>query len=186
MTLTAGTHAAAGMDPLPRFKTGVDLVSLDAMLVAASELARARTDALPDTREVIVLLSDGQDTSSRVSFEEVLPAIRRSGALVYGVSLQASRRGEWLGATWPMLTLAGDTGGRALGVPEPGALPELYREILAEVRHLYRVGYVSNNARRDGGWRPVSVQVPGRDARVQTRSGYYAPRAATAPSGGAP
>jgi Ca-activated chloride channel family protein len=148
----------------------------DALLVGANELLRARGVAPPETREVIILLSDGEDTSSRVDFEEVLPALRRSGALVYSVSLQADNRGQWLGATWPMLQLARDTGARAMGVPRLEALPELYRDINAEVRHLYRLAYVSNNSRQDGTWRTTSVQVPTRNARVRTRSGYYAPR----------
>jgi len=148
----------------------------DALLVAANEVTRARGGALPETREVVVLLSDGEDTSSRVGFEEVLPVLRRSGALVYSVSLQANERGEWLGAPWPMLALARDTGARAQGVPTLDALPGLYREIVTEVRRLYRLAYVSNDTRPDGRWRTISVRIPSRDARVRTRAGYYAPR----------
>lgn len=148
----------------------------DALLVAANEVTHARDGSLPDTREVVVLLSDGEDTSSRVGFEEVLPVLRRSGALVYSVSLQSNERGEWLGATWPMLTLARDTGARALGVPTLEALPDLYREIVTEVRHLYRLAYMSNDTRPDGQWRTISVRIPSRDVRLRTRAGYYAPR----------
>ena len=169
-TLTSSSDVATGSTAL-----------YDGLLVATNEIVRARRAPLPETREVIVLLSDGEDTSSRVGFEEVLPVLRRSGALVYGVSLRATDRGDWLGANWPMLAIARDTGARALGVPRLEALPELYREIDAEVRHLYRLAYVSNNDRRDGQWRTISVRVPARDARVRTRSGYYAPRAVTAP-----
>lgn len=92
----------------------------DALLVGANELLRARGGALPETREVIVVLSDGEDTSSLVGFEEVLPVLRRSGALVYSVSLRANDRGEWLGANWPILAVARDTGARALSVPRLG------------------------------------------------------------------
>jgi len=153
----------------------------DALLVGANEILRARGGPLPETREVIIVLSDGEDTSSLVGFDEVLPVLRRSGALVYSVSLRANERGEWLGANWPMLAVARDTGARALAIPRLEALPALYREIDAEVRHMYRLAYVSNNDRRDGQWRTISVRVPTRDARVRTRSGYYAPRAVTAP-----
>jgi Ca-activated chloride channel homolog len=149
----------------------------DALLVAANELVRARGEARPETREVVIVLSDGEDTASLVEFEDVLPVLRRSGALVYTVSLREGARGEWLGASWPLLALARDTGARALGVPDLEALPALYADIDAEVRHLYRIGYVSNDERRDGRWRDVSVRVPTRDARVRTRAGYYAPPA---------
>lgn len=152
----------------------------DALLVATNDLVRARGGIVPETRDVIIVLSDGEDTSSRVGFEEVLPVVRRSGVLVYSVSLRASERGEWLGASWPMLQLARDTGARALGVPRLEALSELYREIDAELRHLYRLAYVSNDSRRDGQWRRIAVRVAARDARVTTRAGYYAPRAVAA------
>ncbi len=146
----------------------------DALLVAANDLVRARADAPPETREALIVLSDGEDTASLVGFEEVLPVLRRSGALVYAVSFRESAKGEWLGASWPLLALARDTGARALGIPSLDALPALYAEIDAEVRHLYRIGFVSNDERRDGQWRNVAVRVLSRDARVQTRAGYYA------------
>jgi Ca-activated chloride channel homolog len=148
----------------------------DALLVAANDFVRARHDALPETREVVVVLSDGEDTASLVGFEEVLPVLRRSGALVYTISLREGTEGEWLGATWPLLQLARDTGARALGVPHLDALPALYAEIDAEVRHLYRIGYIPNDDRRDGQWRTVSVRMRSRDANVRTRAGYYASR----------
>ena len=148
----------------------------DALLVGASDLVRARAGGLPETREVIIVLSDGDDTASLVGFDELLPVLRRSGALIYTLSLREGAKGEWLGASWPLLALARDTGARALGVPDLDALPRLYAEINSEVRHLYRIGYVSADDRRDGGWRTVSVRVLSRDARVRTRAGYYAAR----------
>lgn len=146
----------------------------EALLVASNDLVRARAGAEPETREVIILLSDGEDTASVVGFDEVLPAVRRSGAIVYTLSLRTDAKGVWLGATWPLLELARDTGGRSLGVPVLDTLPQLYAEIAAEVRHLYRIGYVSNDERRDGRWRQVVVRVLTEDARIRTRAGYYA------------
>ncbi len=148
----------------------------EALMVAANELARARRARGPEAREVVIILSDGEDTASVIGFDEVLNALRNSGALVYAVSLRASPDGTWLGANWPLLQLARDTGGRALGVPRLDAVPALYREIDAEVRHLYRIGYVSSDPQRDGKWRTIAVRLRSRDGSIQTRSGYYAPR----------
>lgn len=146
----------------------------DALLVAANDLVHARTAALPETRDAVIVLSDGEDTASLVGFEEVLPVLRRSGALAYAISLRTDAKGAWLGATWPLLAMTRDTGARALSVPNLDALPALYAEIDAEVRHLYRIGYVSTDESRDGQWRNVAVRVLSRDARVRTRAGYYA------------
>lgn len=146
----------------------------EALLVAAGELRRARKTSGPDAREVVIVLSDGDDTSSVIGFEEVLRAMRSSGAMVYTLSLRTNATGEWLGANWPLLQLAADTGGRAMAVPRLAALESLYAEIDTEVRHVYRLGYVSSNSRRDGTWRGLSVRLRSGNGRIQARSGYYA------------
>lgn len=84
-----------------------------------------------------------------------------------------------LGTSWVQscsLAIAHDTRARALGVSDLDALPTLYAEINSEVRHLYRIGYLSRAPRRDGQWRSVSVRALSGDARVQTRADYYAAR----------
>jgi Ca-activated chloride channel family protein len=147
----------------------------DAMLLAANQLQRARA-AKPNavTRDLIIVLSDGEDTASLTDFEEVLPALRRSGALVYGLSLRAGKDGQALGATWPLQALARDTGARAVGVRQLATLSDLYAEIDAEVRSMYRLGYVSTKPQGHGEWRALTVRTVGRDTHVRTRSGYYA------------
>jgi hypothetical protein len=57
-----------------------------------------------------------------------------------------------------------------------GSLTEIYARINEEVRQLYRLAYVSSDQRSDGQWRELSVRVGMRDAKVRTRSGYYAAR----------
>lgn len=155
---------------------GTGLTSLfDAVLVAITDLERARRQRR-ETREVVVVLSDGEDTASRVDFDELLPAVRQSGALVYSVSLRRNDRGVWLGATWPLLRPASETGARALSIPRVDTLVALFREIHVELRHLYQLSYVPADARRDGQWRTVAVRVPTRRVRATTRAGYYATR----------
>ena len=148
----------------------------DALLVATNDLVRARANGLFETRELVIVLSDGDDTASLIGFDELQPVLRRHGALIYAASLREGTKGEWLGANWPLLALARDTGARAVGVADLDALPKLYAEINSEVRHLYRIGYVSSDTRRDGRWRTVSVRVRSGDARIRTRAGYYAAR----------
>ncbi len=148
----------------------------EALSVAVNDIARARRTRPREFRDVIVLLSDGEDTSSVVAFEDVLDLVRRSGVLVYAVALRSDGKDGWLGPTWPLMQLARDTGGRALGVPTLDALPALYREIASEIRHLYRIGYVPGHSRSDGAWRSVTVRVLNTDMQARTRAGYYAPR----------
>jgi hypothetical protein len=53
-------------------------------------------------------------------------------------------------------------------------LRKAFSEIAEDLRHQYSMGYVSTNPSRDGKWRSISVQTPGRTLEVVTRKGYYA------------
>lgn len=174
-TIISSPAADAWSDALaPLTPTGATAL-YDAMVLAAHELGRIRraSDHLT-ARDVIIVLSDGEDTASLVGFEEMLPRLRRSGALVYGLSLRAGRNGQPTGAPWPLLRLAHETGATAMSVAELAQLDRLYEQIAVEVRHMYRIGYVSSDPRADGEWRTLSVRVADPRARIRTRAGYYA------------
>lgn len=146
----------------------------DAILVALQDLKQARARTSEESRYVMIVLSDGQDTSSLVDFDEVLDAVRRSDVMVYGISLRTDAKDRWLAPGYELARLAADTGGRAVGVRATQDLTSIYEEIAAELRHLYRLGYVSSNTGGDGKWRTVSVRVARPDARARTRRGYFA------------
>lgn len=148
----------------------------EAALVALGRLERAHRSRTVEYRNVIVLLSDGEDTSSRLPFDDVLEDARRSGVLVYTISLRTDNHDRLVAPPWQMAQLANDTGGRAVAVRDLANLTKTYREIGAELLNLYRVGYVPSALVRDGSWRSVSVRVPAKDLVIRTRSGYYAPR----------
>ena len=146
----------------------------EAVLVALRDLARAGLDRPSELRRAIVLLSDGEDTNSIVAFDDVLEEVRRAGVLIYVVSLPAGNgRG---GTRHSLLSLAYESGGRVLSVPESEHLPSAFTEIAGELRHLYRIGYVPDPPKWDGHWHGISVRTTRSDLRVRARTGYYAPR----------
>jgi len=51
----------------------------------------------------------------------------------------------------------------------------VFGELRTELAHQYLVGYESTNAKLDGSWRKLSVEIPGRNYRVRSRQGYFAP-----------
>lgn len=148
----------------------------EAVVVALRDLEHAQRARSAEYRNVIVILSDGEDTGSRLPFDVVLEDVRRSGVLVYGISLRTDERDRWLAPLRELAQLGYDTGGRAVAVRDLDSLAPVYEEIGAELRHLYRIGYVPSPVVRDGRWRSLSVRVARADARVRTRAGYYAPR----------
>jgi Ca-activated chloride channel family protein len=144
------------------------------ILVSVRNLERAGRHQPIDYRQVVIVLSDGKDTRSLLPFDDTLEAVRRSGVIVYTISL--GEREERAAPSWPMAQLAFDTGGRAMAVDDVAELLPLYREIGVELRELYRLGYVPSPAVRDGSWRQIAVRTASRDLIARTRSGYYAPR----------
>ena len=152
----------------------------DAMLVALDDIAKARRTRTREMRDVVLVLSDGDDTASVNGFDEVKAAARRSDVLFYAVAIRDRTSLPGLtrntAPTWPLTTIAAETGGAAVSAPGFDQLPAVFDGILDEISHLYRVGYVSSNGRRDGTWRKVAVRVAGSDVIARTRAGYIAPR----------
>jgi Ca-activated chloride channel family protein len=136
-------------------------------------------------RRAIVVLSDGDDTSSLIGFDEVLDVARRSGVTIYTISVTSpaalarelalgGRRGP-SGGGYALRTLARDTGGRAFFPLEASELKDIYGSIAEELGHQYAIGYVPSNGARDGEWRQVLVRVTDRPGvRPRTRTGYFA------------
>jgi Ca-activated chloride channel family protein len=153
----------------------------NAVYVALKQFGQA---ARPDgdvRRQAIVLLSDGADTASLVSFEDVIGLARHMGVSIYTVSLQSgfdaqqtaiSDRRGLEDADYAMKTLAKETGAQAF-FPAPEDLRGVYASIASELASQYSIGYVPMNAAADGRFRRVSVQVVSRpDLRPRTRLGY--------------
>lgn len=134
-------------------------------------------------RQAIVLLSDGEDTSSLVTFEDVLDLARRSETAIYTIGLmEDSAGGQSKGfreATYALRQLANDTGGRAFFPADVKSLANVYGQIYDELSSQYTIGYTSKNQRRDGAWRRLVVRVNRPNAQARTKQGYFAPLAAT-------
>ena len=146
----------------------------EAVLVAIRNQERA-SPLRPDRyRQVIVLLTDGQNTAGHLSFDEVLDEARRSGILVYTVVLPP-KDAPASGPPWQMTQLAIDTGGETIAARRADDLTSIYERIAANVKNLYRVGYVPPPLARDGTWHQVQVRSVGKEVNLRTRSGYYAP-----------
>jgi Ca-activated chloride channel family protein len=154
----------------------------NAIYVSLKQFAQPR-GASEVRRQAIVVLSDGADTSSLVSFEDVLTLARKTGVNIYTVALQsqhAALRPENLGrkyfseSDYSMKALARETGAQSF-FPAPGELKGVYGAIATELASQYSIGYVPANGRADGRFRRVIVQVVTKpDLRPRTRQGYTA------------
>ena len=125
-------------------------------VIANTEIERARKQAELDS------LLAGSD--STVRFNQLRIGDLREGLRVLGES-EAN-----------LDALTRSTGGRLYRPQSFDALGRVYAEIADELRHQYALYYTPTNPARDGRFRRVRVEVPGRDYEVTTRVGYYAPR----------
>ena len=151
----------------------------NAIYISLKELAKVRARTFEDVRrQVIVVLSDGEDTSSLVGFEEVLELAKRSETSIYSIGLRSrddrSRRG-FREADFVLRQLSKETGGRAFFPQAIDELAAMYEQISEELSNQYTLGYTSNNPRRDGMWRRIVVRVDRPESQARTKQGYYAP-----------
>jgi Ca-activated chloride channel family protein len=156
-----------------------DTTSLySAVYIALKELNR--TPSLLSTgaprRQAIVVLSDGDDSSSAIRFEELVDLASRTDALIYAVRLGSRERAEdnMNRAAFVLKRLAEQTGGRALFPLHSWELPTIYRAVMSDLSSQYALAYESDDIRRDARFRRISVQVDRAGVVARTRQGYFA------------
>ena len=152
----------------------------NALYIALKDLGKQKKSG-ELKRRAIILLSDGEDTASLVSDEQVLELARKTEINIYAISLRPNRaqdrqRQAFSQAEYLLTALSRDTGGRVFFPNSLSELDSVYERIAEELRTQYSLGYVSSNRRKDGKWRRIVVRIPSRDElQVRHKLGYYAP-----------
>src|SRR5215471_13328967 len=114
------------------------------------------------SRNAILLISDGQDNSSRYTYGELRKLLKEAGVQIYCIGI---------------VEIGGGAGG-TLDMQGQAILEEITTRIALELRHQYSIGYSPTNVKRDGQWHKIKVSVkPPKgwsNLRVQHKEGYYA------------
>jgi Ca-activated chloride channel family protein len=151
----------------------------NAVYISLKELAKVKAKNPEEVRrQAIVVLSDGEDTSSLVSFEEVLDLAKRSETAIYTIGLQPRETSALRGfreAEFVLRQLAQETGGRAFFAQRIEDLKGVYQQIADELSSQYSMGYASKNPRRDGAFRRLVVQTSRPNTTARTKRGYFGP-----------
>lgn len=145
----------------------------DAVWATSNELLQ---DSAENTRRAIILLSDGEDTISRVKMHEAIERAQKADALIYTIGIGDSYQfGVNEGA---LRKLAEHTGGRAYFPRSEKELRDAFAQIQRDLREQYLVAYAPSNKARDGSYRRIHIEVVNSDLRKQLklnhRSGYFA------------
>jgi Ca-activated chloride channel family protein len=153
----------------------------NAVYIALKDLKKVVAKNADDIRrQAIVVLSDGEDTSSLLPFEEVLDLAKRSETAIYAIGLRTpdgpgSTTKGFKEAEFVLRQFAQETGGRAFFPTQVAELAAIYGQISDELSSQYTVGYTSRNVRRDGSWRRVVVRTTRPNLTARTKLGYFAP-----------
>ena len=160
---------------------------------ALTELSKERRAATTPRRQAIVVLSDGQDTSSTFTFDELLREVRKRTVPIYTISPRPSNmtkamREHFYGETTAMAdfelkTIATDTGGRAFFPVSLIELGGVYDAIATELANQYSLAYQSTNQARNGSFRRIALKILRPGLTWRTRAGYIADRNAALAGG---
>lgn len=152
----------------------------------------------PGRRRAVVLMSDGVDNAlgyfgqggSNISFADLLEAVRQNDTLIIPIYLDTEVGPPYVGPGSPFYAAAGRTYENArktlaLLAEESGGiyytarkvedLNGVYEQVINDLGKVYSLGYKPTNEKRDGSWRALKIEIPGRpDLTVRARPGYYA------------
>ena len=142
---------------------------LDSLIELSERLPQA------EDRRSVILISDGYDEHSHVSFEDALAAVKSAGITVYAVGI-GGIAGISLKGERELKRLATETGGQVFFPPRIEELAGVYDQLAADAQNRYLVTYTPTNTVRDGAWRSVSLMTPSEHYVVRTRAGYRAPK----------
>jgi Ca-activated chloride channel family protein len=178
--LQAFTNSSQQLEQAIRRTSAGGSTSLyNAVYIALKDLKKAVAKK-PDEirRQAIIVLSDGEDTSSLLPFEEVLDLAKRSETAIYSIGLRDNDSGGtklFKEAEFVLKQFSQETGGRAFFPNQISELTNVYGQISDELSSQYTVGYTSKNPKRDGAWRKVVVRVNRPNNTARTKLGYFGP-----------
>jgi Ca-activated chloride channel homolog len=127
-------------------------------------------------RHVLVVVTDGGDTTSKIGFKEALESAHRAEAAIYPILVVpiTNDAGRNTGGEHALETLASGTGGRVFYPSIGSQLDKAFSDILRDLRTQYLLGYYPRNLPAEPPpFHPVKVEMARRDLRAQTRTGYY-------------
>jgi Ca-activated chloride channel homolog len=163
----SATMGRTGGTP-PINNSGVGSTAMfDSIYSVSSDLLRREAG-----RRVIILVTDGADTSSSVKMREAIERTWRSEIIVYSIGI-----GGPMGVdSGTLKKIAAETGGRAFFPRNEGDLDTAYAQIDEDLRSQYVLAYTPANGAKDGSFRTIQLKVKNHgDLTVRHRRGYFAP-----------
>jgi Ca-activated chloride channel family protein len=168
---------------LNRIDRGLDRVRMGAATAVYDAIYLGSRALLPrNGRKVLVLITDGGDTISEVTYHTALRAAQEAEAILYSIIVVpvAASAGRDTGGENALIQLSRDTGGKHYYATGQAGLDEAFRQISEELRTQFLLAYYPVQRRAEGSFRRIRVEVHAPNApelRARHRAGYYTSRA---------
>jgi Ca-activated chloride channel family protein len=160
-------------DGIDHIRLGAATALFDAVYLASRSLDRRQG------RKVMVLITDGGDTISRMDYKQAARAAEEAEALVYSIIVVPieSSAGRETGGEHALIQLSEDTGGKYYYATSMSQLDDAFRQISDELRTQYLLAYYPSQRTSNSQFRRIQVGVTGpaeaASYRVRNRAGYY-------------
>jgi VWFA-related protein len=125
-------------------------------------------------RKGVIILTDAEDTGSKLRLQDAVEAAQRTDAVIHVLLIADRMATSGVGGSVAR-KMTEDTGGRVIDVHNEASLEKAFDEISQELRSQYVLGYYPTNIKRDGTFRKLRVDVMRPDMKILARKGYYAP-----------
>jgi VWFA-related protein len=152
----------------------------DAVYLASDEILKKQTG-----RKALILLTDGEDSGSKVSLAEAISSCERAETMAYSVRIADDEIGSMRGFGGQgrgtprtdgkkiLQQMSRSTGGAYFEVSKKKSVDQIYSQIEEELRNQYSLGYSSDRPADDAGLRKIALTVNRKGLVVQSRDGYY-------------
>ena len=155
---------------LERIRPGSATAVYDAVYLGSEALENRQG------RKVMVMITDGGDTMSKIDFQEAVREAQQSEAIIYPVIIVpiAASAGRDIGGEHALIEIARQTGGKYYYATDLATLDRAFAQISEELRTQYLIGYYPSRRLADSSFRRIEVQVKGHpDLKPRHRAGYY-------------
>lgn len=129
-------------------------------------------------RRAILLITDGNDTCSRYTFEEVRRSLQEADVVLYAIGILSYSRSEARAGRSTLKELASVSAGKAFFPNNAAETIDAFERIALELRSQYSIGYRPADLTIDRRWHRIRVDVTSKDGArfsVRNRAGFYAP-----------
>ena len=156
----------------------------DAIIGSMDHLKKGHKD-----KKVLLVVTDGEDNVSRNTLEKTLREIQKANVVIYAIGLFSDdeKKSERKKAMRALKDISAASGGISYFPENVGDVHNICEQVARDIRNQYTLGYYPSNAKKDGTFRTVQVDViPPRGKgklTARTRNGYFAPGTAAASNG---